>query len=761
MFRKIPTGETIDCDRIRGTLHMQFRLQKGFIETFIDFCSDLEIILHLKIIESDSTLVIGRFLDVWGAEKKFTVSLKVDGVNLIEIGAEVSEPEIRINGKSIGTVELRRPVSDSTTIKSYFMDGRCVSGIDSFTNIWRQSAKASGKPAIAPTVDEWIPDKHGLTAIIRAKNEESTITACLNGIVDSVDEIVCVDNNSSDNTSRLMRDFREEHFKTRVYSYNIDVPRVGVCHEQAYLNDSANTLGRFYNFCLSKCRTSNFMKWDADFLPIRDNLNEMVNKFDLRTRDDIFSVWFSGVSVWTDGDRYWIDEAARYNEFRVHSKKFGAKWVDLPPWEEIDQTYLYKAQLFSFHKPVFIEIFNIDLNEFQVRGFNASDQRDIDRYNALEQLANSGDLPDRFTEVSSLDCPEIVDRNESSIDQENRGYMVNKYNSVPRIKFKNIKNESDVANVTATELVESLINPGGNQVTLVEAEEINQNTLGVFCISHAANENRRNAIRETFKKDFDDLGIPFYFVVGRPSQKNQIVGDTIYLDCPDVYESLSEKIASLHRYVSQSMTFGHVAKIDDDTWVNAYQFSMLEYSEYDYCGGCVAGGRSAAFDWHRGKCRNEQLSDILVNTDQVKYWYGGGYGYILSKRASQVIGQNHNQMRKQLYEDLAVANVLKSEMNIEYSREFRYSVEHFHKLSLDALPYDLVLVTDIPNVDALWNIHTKMKAQGLVEPIMSNLVVETDWFRLKTENEPVFSDNEVEEISADRQLPDDSLVDVA
>ena len=102
--------------------------------------------------------------------------------------------------------------------------------------------------------------KPGISLIIRAKNEEYNIKHCIETVVDLVDEIIFVDNNSTDNTYNLVKEYCNKYSNIKLYQYNISVSKVGVEHTKAIKEDNKNTLGTFYNWCLSKATRYNVFK---------------------------------------------------------------------------------------------------------------------------------------------------------------------------------------------------------------------------------------------------------------------------------------------------------------------------------------------------------------------------------------------------------------------------------------------------------------------------------------------------------------------
>lgn len=163
----------------------------------------------------------------------------------------------------------------------------------------------------------------GYTFLIRAKDEQLLTGICLESIVDIADEIIFVDNGSNDSTLERAQNIADKYNNIFIYQYNIDVPKVGTMHERAVGCGSLNTLATYYNWCLSKVTRYNVIKWDCDFIAIRENLIKMINTYDLETRDDKFAIWFTGKTLFFGK---YIRENDYYDEFRVFSKKHGFKW---------------------------------------------------------------------------------------------------------------------------------------------------------------------------------------------------------------------------------------------------------------------------------------------------------------------------------------------------------------------------------------------------------------------------------------------------
>ena len=230
----------------------------------------------------------------------------------------------------------------------------------------------------------------GISLIIRAKNEESNIKECIESVIDLVDEIIFVDNNSTDNTYNLMKKYENKYKKIKLYQYNINVSKVGIEHKNALKNNNKNTLGTFYNWCLSKATKYNVFKWDADFICIKSNFIQLVEKYNLRNRDDKFSIWFTGKTLFENNNKYYLNYNSFYDEFRIFSYKNNFCWYDGNTCE-YTEPYLnscISSKKYRFLHPLFYEIKRTSLDEFKERS-SLIDNRDIKDFYILNNLKDN------------------------------------------------------------------------------------------------------------------------------------------------------------------------------------------------------------------------------------------------------------------------------------------------------------------------------------------------------------------------------------
>jgi glycosyltransferase involved in cell wall biosynthesis len=106
--------------------------------------------------------------------------------------------------------------------------------------------------------------------MVRVKNEEEFLAVAVRSIVDSVDEVVIVDNGSTDATPALIAALRDEYPRTiTTFHYPHEIARVGRDTWQLLATSggrSPHLSGTYYTWCLRRCRQPYVLKWDGDML---------------------------------------------------------------------------------------------------------------------------------------------------------------------------------------------------------------------------------------------------------------------------------------------------------------------------------------------------------------------------------------------------------------------------------------------------------------------------------------------------------------
>jgi hypothetical protein len=248
---------------------------------------------------------------------------------------------------------------------------------------------------LADTLPEEKKLQKGISFLIRAKNEEKNVEfllTSLNNILkkDNV-EAIFINNNSSDKTYEKVCEVCKNNKTKNVYLYNyeVDVAKCGDEHSKLSAEQMYRSLDTYYNWCVDKATKNFIIKWDADFVCIEDNLLEMIEKYDLLNSEENISIWFSGKTIFTKNDDYYINIDTMYNEFRLFSKKHGAKWDYARNWEIISKKYLENSTKLIYSKAVFLEVKTILTETFKSRSNNEkikNDIRDEKDYHIFQKL---------------------------------------------------------------------------------------------------------------------------------------------------------------------------------------------------------------------------------------------------------------------------------------------------------------------------------------------------------------------------------------
>ena len=119
--------------------------------------------------------------------------------------------------------------------------------------------------------------KFGISGFARLKNADEFLEPVLEAYIKYLDEIILVNNNSTDNTEYICKKIKKKYpKKIHYYSYKpIVYPARSEEHKKEPVN-SVNSLVYYYNFALSKTHYQYAFKIDDDNYPIEEQLKEIV-----------------------------------------------------------------------------------------------------------------------------------------------------------------------------------------------------------------------------------------------------------------------------------------------------------------------------------------------------------------------------------------------------------------------------------------------------------------------------------------------------
>jgi hypothetical protein len=119
------------------------------------------------------------------------------------------------------------------------------------------------------------PGRKEISAMIRVKNEEEFLSAAVHSILELVDEVVLIDNLSSDTTPQIICELKAAYpEKVRTFSYPYEILKVGKETWDYSTNpakrNSPHLSANFYTWCLARCSRPYILKWDADMIALEN-----------------------------------------------------------------------------------------------------------------------------------------------------------------------------------------------------------------------------------------------------------------------------------------------------------------------------------------------------------------------------------------------------------------------------------------------------------------------------------------------------------
>ena len=181
------------------------------------------------------------------------------------------------------------------------------------------------------------------------------------------------------------------------------------------------------------------------------------------------------------------------------------------------------------------------------------------------------------------------------------------------------------------------------------------------------------------------------FIHGRPNEPEEVAGDCLYLNCPESYETLPQKVHAFLRYSRDHFEFDYLFKTDDDTYLDLERFISFDRLGADYIGQfreqpMAERGKT----WHYGKCTDKSY-EVPYERPFVCPWATGA-GYLLSRKAVDIASAKTGETyRDSLFEDMMVGEALAVDPRVEV-RRIRFSeIGVINPL----LPKDMLYVQDI------------------------------------------------------------------
>lgn len=150
----------------------------------------------------------------------------------------------------------------------------------------------------------------GISAMMRIRNGEDFLKISILSIIDQVDEIICVFNNSSDKTEEILLSLEKQYpEKIKIYKY---IPVVYPPNSQGHINtpeQSVQSLAYYYNFALSKTSKKYVFKFDDDHLKFKNILPSL--KVEIENEPDK-SIGLRGINLFDYKENLFINKNTYY-----------------------------------------------------------------------------------------------------------------------------------------------------------------------------------------------------------------------------------------------------------------------------------------------------------------------------------------------------------------------------------------------------------------------------------------------------------------
>ncbi|WP_318406947.1 glycosyltransferase family 2 protein [Photobacterium leiognathi] len=160
-----------------------------------------------------------------------------------------------------------------------------------------------------------------VSAIYRVKNGESTIEKAILSVVDLVEEIIFVDNGSTDNTINIVNELSNK-YNIKIFEYKKDLCFAGKGYKERLKENPSGSLADYYTYSFSKGKSDYLMKCDANYIFTKTGLN--IIKKELKKKPDV--ICYPGVECF--GNKHVLEPF-------IFKRNSGWKFIDDELWEKV------------------------------------------------------------------------------------------------------------------------------------------------------------------------------------------------------------------------------------------------------------------------------------------------------------------------------------------------------------------------------------------------------------------------------------------
>jgi hypothetical protein len=254
----------------------------------------------------------------------------------------------------------------------------------------------------------------GFTAVVRVKNEATSLPWVLPPLLRAVQQVVLIDNESTDGTADVARRVAEEvgaAERLAVHHYPFSVARCGEEHLDTPAA-SVHSLAYFYNWSFSHVRTAYALKWDGDMVLTDAAVTSFRDlAWQLEAADVVVKVPRYGLYVAGD-QRAFLDIGMRNCEPWAWPNQPGYRFVKAMEWE----LPLWGSQVTTITLPDWacLELKYLDADEFDHWSDSEFDtsartQRKRREWQVFHALANGGEPPPDVLAIEAPNGQHIID----------------------------------------------------------------------------------------------------------------------------------------------------------------------------------------------------------------------------------------------------------------------------------------------------------------------------------------------------------------
>jgi len=140
----------------------------------------------------------------------------------------------------------------------------------------------------------YVAKKIGISGVARLKNGDDYLKYALESYLPIVDELILIDNNSTDNTINICREFESRYpNKVKFYQYRPDVYWLWSNYRDAHTNP--HWLAYYYNRSFSKATYSHVLKVDDDNIALQEEYEKLIKKIMKEKRHWLYATWWLNI----------------------------------------------------------------------------------------------------------------------------------------------------------------------------------------------------------------------------------------------------------------------------------------------------------------------------------------------------------------------------------------------------------------------------------------------------------------------------------